>query len=605
MGVLALIVVSGVVYAQGDGTTELHRAVQRDDLAAADRLIRGGASVTTANRYGVTSLQLAAINGNAAMIERLIAAGADPNTALPDGETVLMTAARTGRADAVKVLLDRGANVHAKERLKGQTALMWAAAENNAAAIRILAGAGANVEERSKAGAFSPFLFAVRAGHIDAAQALLQVGANVNDAMPDGTSALVVAVINAHYELAAMLLDRGADPNADKQGWTALHQVAWSRRHNAGFNLPGPVRTGSLDSLDLVRTLVKKGANVNARVTKEPRDGNRNLLNRIGSTPFLMAAKSDDVPLMTVLLEQGADPALTTNLGTTAMMVAAGVGIWAPGENPGTHEESLAAVTLAFEVGGGKVNDVDKNGETALHGAVYRGGAIPVIQFLIDKGARLDVRNKKGLTPVEVADGEEHTPNVLKRYPEAAALMRAVMRERGMPVPPSAQPGVAAGTVPASSQEAGRVPASARSASAGPPQPGEGGKAAPTPADTQAAAASGKRTVRDGVYSESQAARGMEQYRASCAACHSADLMGDRDAPALVGGAFTTRWGDQSVDEILQTIKRSMPQEAPDSLGTSAYVEIVSFILKSNGHPAGSADLPVEFETLKQILITR
>jgi ankyrin repeat protein len=563
---------------QGDGTTTLHLAVQRDDLQAADKLIRSGADVKAANRYGVTPLQLAATNGNAALVERLIAAGADPNTALPDGETVLMTAARTGRAEAVKALVARGADVHAKERLKGQTALMWAAAEDNTAAIRALIEAGANVHERSKSGSFTACLFAVRAGHLDATRALVDAGANANDTMPDGTSALVVAVINARYELAAMLLDLGADPNAAAQGWTALHQVAWSRRHNAGFNLPGPAPTGSLDSLDLVRKLAQKGADVNARLTKEPRDGNRNLLNRIGSTPFLMAAKSDDVPLMKVLLEVGADPALTTNLGTTAMMVAAGVGIWAPGENPGTHDEALAAVKLAFEVGGGKVNDIDKNGETALHGAVYRGGALPVIQFLADNGARLDVRNKKGLTPVEVADGEEHTPNVLKRYPEAAALLRTLMRERGLPVPASAQPGVAAGTVPAPAQEAGRL------------------KAAPT-AD--------KRTVRDGVYSEAQAARGQQHYTASCAQCHSTDLMGDRDAPALVGGAFTTRWGDQSVDDMLQVIRRSMPQEAPDSLGTAAYVDIIGFLLKSNGHPPGAGDLPVESEKLKQIVITK
>ena len=208
--------------------------------------------------------------------------------------------------------------------------------------------------------------------------------------------------MNAHYELAGQLLARGANANADAQGWTALHQIAWSRRHNAGFNLPGPVQTGSLDSLDLVRQLVQRGANVNARTTKEPRDGNRNMLNRIGSTPFLMAAKNDDVPLMRALLDVGADPSLTTNRGTTALMVAAGVGIWAPGENPGTHEEALAAMKLALEVGGGAVNDVDMDGETALHGAVYRGGNIAAIQFLIDKGAKLDVGQQEG---VDTADG--------------------------------------------------------------------------------------------------------------------------------------------------------------------------------------------------------
>ena len=265
----------------------------------------------------------------------------------------------------------------------------------------------------------------VSAGLLTFSQGLgLVFGANVGTTLLDGTSPLVVAVINAHYELAGLLLEKGADPNADAQGWTALHQVAWSRRHNAGFNLPGPVPTGNLDSLDLVRKLVSHGANLNARVKKEPRDGNRNMLNRIGSTPFLMAAKSDDVPLMRVLLELGADPKLTTDEGTTALMVAAGVGIWAPGENPGTHEEALAAVKLALEAGGGAVNDVNQNGETALHGAVYRGGAIPVIQFLADNGARLDVVNKKGWTPLRITEGIPVGMNIAGDAPT-----RAILRE--------------------------------------------------------------------------------------------------------------------------------------------------------------------------------
>ena len=376
--------------ADPDGTSALHWAVRRDDVAAAEALLAAGADARVANRYGVTPLALACTNGSTAMIERLVAAGADVNGAQPGGETALMTAARAGSAGAVRVLLAHGADVRAREAARGQTALMWAAAENNTDVVKLLVEAGAAVRERSRAGAFSPLLFAVRGGHVATSLALLDAGAPVDDALPDGTSALVLAVINAHYELAAALLDRGADPNAAAQGWTALHQIAWSRRHNAGFNLPGPAQTGALDSLDLVRRLVARGANVNARMTKEPKDGNRNMLNRIGATPFLMAAKSDDVALMRVLLEVGANPALTTNLGTTALMAAAGVGIWAPGENPGTHEEALAAVKLALEAGGGDVNAVDQEGETALHGAVYRGGAMPVIQFLARprRGAR-------------------------------------------------------------------------------------------------------------------------------------------------------------------------------------------------------------------------
>jgi len=351
-----------------------------------------------------------------------------------------MTAARNGNAAAVRALIAHGADVNAAERWKGQTALMWAAAGNNAEAAGALIDAGAAVKTRSRAGAFSAYLFAVRGGQIAAARVLLDAGADVNEALPDGTSALVLAIINAHYELAGVLLDRGANPNASAQGWAPLHQIVWSRRPNTGFNLPGPVPTGAMDSLDLVRKLIDLGADVNARQKKEPKDGYRNQLRRIGATPFLLAAKSVDVPLMRLLLERGANPALKTEDDTTPLMAAAGVGIWAPGENPGTDEEALAAVKLAFEAGGGAATDVDKQGETALHGAIYRAGSVAVASFLIEKGAKLDARNAKGWTPLTAADGVEYTPNVLKRYPETAAFLRQVMRERGLPVPEPGQP---------------------------------------------------------------------------------------------------------------------------------------------------------------------
>jgi ankyrin repeat protein len=422
--------------AEPDGTTALHLAIRRGDAQMVDALIRAGASVKATNRYGIAPVLVAATLGNAAILERVLEAGANPNTATPEGETALMMAARTGDAPSVKRLVVGGANVNAREEWKGQTALMWAAAENNPAAMAVLIEAGADIRARSKGGVFTPLLFAVRAGHIEASRVLVDAGAQVNEPMVDGTSPLLLAVINAHYGMASSLLEHGADPKADAQGWTALHQVAWSRRPNTGFNLPGPAPSGSLDSLDLVRRLVARGADVNARQTKEPKDGYRNQLNRAGATPFLLAAKSVDLPLMRVLLELGADPALTTDDGTTALMAAAGVGIWAPGENPGSDDEAYAAIKLVYEVGGGGVNDVDENGETAAHGAVYRAGSIAMLGFLLDKGAKIDVLNKKGWTPLIAADGVEYTPNVLKRYPDAAVFLRQALAARGLPVPP-------------------------------------------------------------------------------------------------------------------------------------------------------------------------
>jgi ankyrin repeat protein len=321
---------------------------------------------------------------------------------------------------------------------------MWAAAENNAAAVEWLLAAGAERDATSADGEFTALTFAVRAGAIETTRALLAAGAPIDETLEDGTSLLVLAATNAHYELANVLLEAGADPDAAAQGWTALHQIAWSRRWNMGFNLPGPAQTGDLDGLEFARLLVAAGADIDARVAVEPKDGNRNKLNRIGATAFLLAAKACDVPLMRALLDLGADASIATDNGSTALMAAAGVGIWAPGENPGTPEEALAAVTLAFEAGSNDINAANAEGDTALHGAVYRGGGIAVIEFLAARGAKLDAVNSFGWMPVTAADGLEYTPDVLKRYPEAAALLRRLMAEQGLAVPASTQPGFGA-----------------------------------------------------------------------------------------------------------------------------------------------------------------
>ncbi len=408
--------------ASADGTTPLHWAAHFDHEVLAEILIAAGADTNATTRYGVAPINLAATNGSAAMLRRLLQAGANPNHISGDGETPLMTAARGGVVGAIQLLLDHGAAVDAVEGWHGQTALMWTASQNNAAAAAILLAGGANLHATSEGG-FTPLLFAVREGSLEALATLLAAGGNADDTLPDGTSALGLAVYNAQYEAAELLLKAGADPNAMDQGWTALHQVVWTRRPNLGRNPPFPVPLGRLDGLDMARILIEHGADPNLAQEKEPVDGNRNLLDRTGATPFLLAAKAADVPMMRLLADLGADPNLTTWNGTTAMMAAAGVGIWKIGENPGTNEEALEAVKLAWELGN-DVNAADGNSDTALHGAIHR-GAEDIVQFLHDKGANLDAVNSTGWTPLSIAEGVFY-PNTFNRHPHLVTLLESL-----------------------------------------------------------------------------------------------------------------------------------------------------------------------------------
>ena len=403
----------------GDGTTALHWAALNDDVSAAQALIAAGAQVEASNRFGATPLALAAENGSPAFLVLLLDAGADPNAALPEGETALMTVSRTGRADAARLLLDRGADPNRAEGWRGQTALMWASAEHNLAAAETLLAGGADVHARSTGG-FSPLMFAVRAGYLDMTRLLVEAGASPEETLFDGTSALVLATKNGHYELGAYLLDAGADPDADDQGWTALHEVKWTRRPNLGFNNPPPIVTGSMSDLEFIRKLAAHGADLNARMTKEPQNRYRNVLNRIGSTPFLLAAKAADIEMMRLLVELGADPQLPNEDGTSPLMVAAGVGIWAVGESPGTNDEAIEAVQYALELGG-DVTTIDDNGDTALHGAIIRGSE-PLVRFLLDEGADIEATNEKGWTPYRIAKGVFYS-NTGKRWAEMETLL--------------------------------------------------------------------------------------------------------------------------------------------------------------------------------------
>jgi ankyrin repeat protein len=394
-----------------DGATALHWAAHWDEVETASLLIRTGAAVDPLNDLGVTPLSLACANGSAAMANLLLGAGADVNLALPTGETPLMTAAKTGKVAVVDALLARGANLHARQESSGQSALMWAIAEQHAEVARLLIERGADVRTGSKSG-FTPLMFASRTGNGDIARRLLAAGADVNGRAADGSSALLVATLRGHVELAVILLDHGAEANADGTGYAAIHWVAgsWETELTGprGINLDRegewrPLRGLEQHKLDLARALLAHGADPNARLVKSPPRFGFSVFRTslAGATPLLLAAMAGDVAMMRVLADAGADPRLTTNDGMTPLMAAAGVSR-VLAETRVTVERSVDAVTLACELGC-DVNHANKAGDTALHGAaLIRADAI--VKFLAGRGASLNAANRRGETPLMVAE---------------------------------------------------------------------------------------------------------------------------------------------------------------------------------------------------------
>lgn len=420
--------------AQVDGMTALHWAVWHENEDAVASLLAAGAEVDALNRYGVTPLSIACTAGSASIVGRLLAAGADVENKAPSGETPLMTAARTGRVEAVAELLAAGADVNTEER-GGQTALMWAAAEGNVEVVDALLAAGAKAEERTRGG-FTAFLFAVREGRIDVSQRLLAAGADVDDvARLSGsrTTPLLLAVENGHFELAVALLDAGADPNGAPRGYTPLHAMTWVRKPIRGDGDPSPRGSGKIGGLEFVRRLVEFGADVDARLARgnRPRGG----FTTTGSTPFVLAARSSDVPLLKVLLALGADPDLTNEVSTTPLLAAAGVGALGNGdESAGTEREALETVRFLVDLGA-DVNAVDDHGETAMHGATNQ-NRVEVIEYLAAQGADVAVWNRPndlGWTPLEVAYGRR--PGNFRPVPESLAALQNVMRAAGVEPP--------------------------------------------------------------------------------------------------------------------------------------------------------------------------
>jgi len=357
------------------------------------------------------------------------------NAVLPEGETILMTAARTGRAEAVELLLEAGARFDAREKWYGETALHWAAAENHAETVRLLLTRGADADERSTTqtyrrrsgqsvmplGSWTPMMYAARENAIDAGRALASRGARLDLVDPDGATALVIAIINANYDFAAMLIDAGADPNVvDKDAAMGpLYAAADMHRLAIGHGRPNPKPSGVLDAVDITRKLLEKKADPNAKLKaaimqRQHTIGDSTL--GAGATPLMRAAKSGETSIVKLLLDAGADPKATLANGNNALMFAAGLG-WrdgspaAPSYDQGTPEDAVATIELLLTKGL-DINGTNTNGDTPLHAAVSGRAAPEIVRALIQHGARLDATNKRGQTPLALVASARGTKDL-------------------------------------------------------------------------------------------------------------------------------------------------------------------------------------------------
>jgi ankyrin repeat protein len=414
---------------EADGTTPLHWAVRADRQELIRMLLVAGADARAANRYGVTPLALASINGSESAVRLLLEAGADPNTTLAEGETALMRAARTGATGVIGALLDAGADANAAESWFGENALMWAAAENHPAAVQLLLDRGARVDARSAPvdfgelkypstglvrmvlprGQWTPLMYAAREGAADSVRVLARAGADLDAQDPDGVTPLVIAILNAHYDLAATLVDLGARPDvADSSGRAALYAAVDMHTLAPMFSRPLPKSSSTLNALSLAAKLLAAGADANLALGRPlpPRHhnpGDRNLGK--GATAFMRAAQTADVAMMRLLLDAGANARQQQADGTTALMLAVA------GRGGGDDDEGISsaasdaseAVRLCLAAGT-DVNAATTSGDTALHRAVIKGN-VDVVRILLEHGANPTTRNKRDQTPMTLAAG--------------------------------------------------------------------------------------------------------------------------------------------------------------------------------------------------------
>jgi ankyrin repeat protein len=471
-----------------EGASVLSLACINGNAAVIEKLLQVGANANERLPNGETPLMIASRTGKMDAIRVLLAHGADVNAKENlRGTTALMWAAANGNAAAAKVLIENGANVSVRSGAapKGRAAYLAPTVKERArqggaaGAAEGAAGEGQRAQrgqrqqraaeaQQGKAdvdqdladrlaflsradqdgGGLTSLVMAARRGDIETIRVLLAAGADVNQVTNYGWSALLTATQNRFYKLALFLLDNGANPNvANKGGWTPLYLATDNRNIENGDY---PTRKPDVDDLEYIKVLLARGANPNARMkdsTETRTIFTHQWLYEDGATAFLRASQSSDIRLMRLLLEHGADPTIATTNGTTPLMVASGIG-WVEGvTNERGAKENLEAVKLLLELGA-NVNAIDGDGRTALHGAAHK-GRNEIVQLLVDNGARLDARDGGsrdsiagellGHTwiPLDYADGlvrvgvQSAIP-----HPATSALLRKLMTDRGLPVPP-------------------------------------------------------------------------------------------------------------------------------------------------------------------------
>jgi uncharacterized protein len=432
---------AGANSVNANGTTPLMTAASSGQPDAVKILLDHGADVKAKEAAnGQTALMFAAALNRAAVIKLLIATGADPNVATPSRGTERIRFDEYGR-----VHFDRPADGASQAQTEPAAKAMKSAADATKSDLDLLGRAlgfqsaqflpaeprpGEGVLRLSPplrvgpefVGGMTALLYAAREGHVDAATSLVDGGADINQVSADKFSPLVMAIINGHLDLASYLLDRGADPNlATLTGLTALYaaiDVQWAP--HAAFPQPSTEQE-KVSYLDLIKALIERGANVNARIGEKPwfrsLFSDPTWVDPAGATPLWRAAQSSDIAAMRFLMDHEADPEIATTSGNTPLMAAAGVG-WAANWSVNAPVPPIEAVKYSVEIGN-DVNAVDNRGYTALHGAAYR-GENELVSYLVAKDARVDARSKAGDSPADMANGPWRFG---QPHPETAALL--------------------------------------------------------------------------------------------------------------------------------------------------------------------------------------